>query len=138
MLLKRKEMVKKIRNCKLILNNLYSGNKCYTANQTEPNHLLYLESSQNNSNIDKLKFPQIKNDINNINDSPKEHKQINTDINLDVKNINNIIDDFIEINKNKNNLGNRNKTCYNTPKNNLVYQDDKLIYDLNMDNNSNA
>ena len=138
MLLKRKEMVKKIRNCKLILNNLYSGNKCYTANQTEQNHLLYLESSQNNSNIDKLKFPQIKNDINNIIDSPKEHKQINTDINLDVKNINNIIDDFIEINKNKNNLGNRYKTCYNTPKNNLVYQDDKLIYDLNMDNNSNA
>ena len=131
MLLKRKEMVKKIRNCKIILNNIYSDNKkFYTANQTEENILSDLEPEHNN-NINNLKLTQYKND-----DLSKEHKKLKTDANMIIDNAKYNTNNT-NINKNAGKaLGNKFKSGSNSPKNNLVYQNDKLSLGLNTDYNS--
>ena len=96
MLLKRKEMVKKIRNCKKILNNFYSDKKFYTANQTEENLLSLLEGELN-KNITNTKFSKINNESNKIKDSPIINKKIMSDINYTNNNTKNITNDLIKI-----------------------------------------
>ena len=133
MLLKRKEIVNKIRNFKLILNNIYSDNKkFYTTNQTEENLLSNMEP-QHNNNINNLKLTQYKND-----DSFKEHEKIKSDANIFIDNTNYHTNDSNKIENNKNDLGSNTKSGYNSPKNNLVYQNDKFSLILNTDYNSNA
>ena len=131
MLSKRKEMIKKIRNCKKYLNNLNSDKKFYTVNHTKENinyslsenpsktHKIIL--SDNNALNDKINNPI--NDSNKIKINNSDNKQnfqnlppqnvkmfdLNFDSNQNIKNKINTLN--ISMNKN-NNYESNDKNLY--------------------------
>ena len=106
MILKRKEIVKRIRNYKKILNNLDSEKK----------HNLSRITGEKLNYFNNIKYKEIKNDnFNNNNNSPKIHKKILSDINI----LDNANDSVLNKKINKENKIKHN-SCKNSPNKALI------------------
>ena len=107
MLLKRKEIVKRIRNYKKILSNLdYSERKHNLTNITD----------EKLNNFNNIKFKEIKSDNYNYKNSPKVHKKLLSDINILDDNAN-----YSVLNKKINNEDTiKHNSCENSPNRALI------------------
>ena len=149
MLSKRKEMINKIRNCKNIMNK-YTGQKCYSKNQTNESLLSNLKTDTN-SNTGNIKFSGIKSEVCNNKDDIPAHKKIlsenniiydsnkyNTNNNLITNNIN--VNSSIKNKNEQNDLVNKYKNNNSSPYN-LNLEENRipmnLNYNLNLDYNPN-
>ena len=106
MISKTKEIVKRIRNYKKVLDNLDSDKKYNTGNVVNESYLHQDQNNNNNNIIVILQLSGIKND----NSSSKKHKKILSYIN--------IFDTINEARKNKQIISedkNRHKSCKNSP-----------------------
>ena len=130
MLLKRKEIVKKIRNCKLFMNNLNSDLKFSIVNHTEQIPFPYVDT-ESIKIINKT--PNIKTEEKNEpikdKDSSKESKKKLPD-NNNTDNTNFITIDSITIKNLQNNLDNKFNSSNDTPKKESFCHTDR-IFDLN-------
>ena len=131
MFLKRKEVVKKIRNCKKYLNNLKSDKNFYTVNQTKENLLTSL--SENPSKEHKI----LLSDINLLNDKTNNvfNDSINKSNNLDsTKNLVNSDKISFDVNLDSNsNIKSKLNSFNNSKINNNIYE----LYGKNYYNNIN-